>query len=170
MFARTRRLTLRPGWPEDSTALHAAMAHPAVATRLADCPRPYSPADAAALLAAERGAEEAVFLIFAHEGSEPQLVGGLALQPAGAGSATISFWVTPPAWNRGYATEAAAMALEIAASAFRHARVEATYPLDNAASRRVLDKLGFVEVRREAQLSPARGGLVDCAVLERRLG
>ena len=26
MFARTERLTLRPGWPEDADALHAAIA------------------------------------------------------------------------------------------------------------------------------------------------
>ena len=50
MFARTKRLTLRPGWPEDAALLSEAIAHEAVATRLARVPWPYTLDDAAAFL------------------------------------------------------------------------------------------------------------------------
>ncbi len=42
--------------------------------------------------------------------------------------------------------------------------------LDNPASRRVLAKLGFREVRREAHFLLAHGGDVECAVMEREIG
>ena len=46
MFARTKRLTLRPGWPEDAPALSQAIGHECVATRLARVPWPYALGDA----------------------------------------------------------------------------------------------------------------------------
>jgi RimJ/RimL family protein N-acetyltransferase len=165
MFARTKRLTLRPGWPEEAEALHAAIAHEAVAMRLARCPWPYALADAADFLERPRGAEDAAFLIVSHEGETPRIVGGIALERAGQGAATLGYWLTPDAWGRGYATEAAAMMLEIARHAYGVARVEAAHHLDNPASRRVLERLGFAEVRREAQMSLAQGRAVDSAVM-----
>ena len=41
MFARTERLTLRPGWPEDAPARAAAIAHEAIVRKLASAPWPY---------------------------------------------------------------------------------------------------------------------------------
>ena len=60
MFARTKRLTLRPGWPEDARALAQAIGHEAVATKLARVPWPYALGDAEAMarrsrLTARRG-------------------------------------------------------------------------------------------------------------------
>lgn len=54
MFARTKRLTLRPGWPEEAPALRDAIAHEAVAMRLARCPWPYALEDAAGFLSQPR--------------------------------------------------------------------------------------------------------------------
>jgi RimJ/RimL family protein N-acetyltransferase len=166
MFARTKRLTLRPGWPEEAEALRDAIAHEAVVMRLARAPWPYALEHAADFLSRDRGAEEATFLIFAHDDPAPCLVGGIGLEHAGAGKATLGYWLTPSAWGRGYAGEAAAMMLEIARHAFGIARVEATHHLDNPASRRVLEKLGFVEVRRESQMSLAQGRDVESAICE----
>ena len=170
MFARTKRLTLRPGWPEEAEALHDAIAHEAVVMRLARAPWPYALEHAADFLASPRGPEEPRFLIFAHDEAAPRLVGGVALEPRGEGGGTLGYWLTPAAWGRGYATEAAAMTLEIAREAFRYRNVEATHHLDNPASRRVLEKLGFAEVRRDSQMSLAQGKAVDCAVMARALG
>ena len=55
MFARTKRLTLRPGWPEDAPALSQAIGHESVATRLARVPWPYALGDAQSFLAQPRG-------------------------------------------------------------------------------------------------------------------
>ena len=40
MFARTKRLTLRPGWPEDAPALTQAIGHEAVIAKLTRAPWP----------------------------------------------------------------------------------------------------------------------------------
>ena len=46
MFARTPRLLLRPGFPEDAPALAAAIADEAIARNLANVPWPYRMRDA----------------------------------------------------------------------------------------------------------------------------
>lgn len=107
-------------------------------------------------------------MIVAHDGTEPRLVGGIGLE-RDREDATLGYWLTPSAWGRGYATEAAAMMLEIARHALGVRRVEATHHLDDPASRRVLEKLGFAELRRETQASLAQGRAVECAVLGRGL-
>ena len=52
MFARTPRLLLRPGFPEDAPALAAAMSDAAIARNLAVVPWPYTLRDAEAFLSA----------------------------------------------------------------------------------------------------------------------
>ena len=53
MFARTKRLTLRPAWPEDAAALAQAIGHDAVIRMLLRVPHPYRLADAEAFAAVE---------------------------------------------------------------------------------------------------------------------
>jgi RimJ/RimL family protein N-acetyltransferase len=165
MFARTKRLTLRPGWPEEAATLTQAIAHEAVAMKLARLPWPYTIGDAEAFLAVPRGPTEARFFILAHDRRYPQLIGGIGLHAIDHGVAELGYWLTPAAWGRGYATEAARAVVDMARHALPLRRVEASHHLDNPASRRVLEKLGFRELRREQLYSLARGGEVDCAVL-----
>jgi len=54
MFARTPRLLLRPGFPEDAPALAGAIADETIARNLANIPWPYSMRDAEAYLASPR--------------------------------------------------------------------------------------------------------------------
>jgi RimJ/RimL family protein N-acetyltransferase len=165
MFARTKRLTLRPGWPEEAATLTHAIAHEAVAMKLARLPWPYTLDDAEAYLSVPRGPAEARFFILSHDGDYPRLIGGIGLHAIDAGAAELGYWLTPAAWGRGYATEAARAVIDMARHALPLRRVEASHHLDNPASRRVLEKIGFREVRREPLYSLARGGDVDCAVL-----
>ena len=165
MFARTKRLTLRPSWPEDAETLAETIAHEAVATKLARLPWPYTVGDAEAFLAVPRGPADARFFILAHEGAYPRMIGGIGLNVTGRGNAELGYWLTPRAWGQGYATEAGRAVIEMARHALPLRRIEASHHLDNPASRRVLEKLGFVEVRREPLYSLARGHDVDSAVL-----
>ena len=166
MFARTKRLTLRPAWPEDAAALTKAIAHESVAMKLARMPWPYGRAEAESFLALPRGAEDAHFLILSHEHVYPRLVGSMSLRDVGDAH-ELGYWLTPAAWDRGYATEAGRIVLEMARHALPVRRLRASHHLDNPASRRVLTKLGFREVRREAHFSLAHGRDVECAVMER---
>jgi RimJ/RimL family protein N-acetyltransferase len=165
MFARTKRLTLRPSWLEEAETLAETIAHEAVAMKLARLPWPYTVADAEAFLAIPRGPADARFFILAHEGAYPQMIGGIGLHTLGRDIAELGYWLTPAAWGRGYATEAGRAVIEMARHALPLRRIEASHHLDNPASRGVLEKLGFREVRREPLYSLARGGDVECAVL-----
>lgn len=164
MFARTPRLTLRPGWIEDAPALTAAIAHEGVAMKLARLPWPYALFDAETFLNAPVGRGEASCLIFAHDaGPTPRLIGGCGVHRA-EGGYEIGYWLTPDAWGRGYATEAGRAMLGIARYGLGHRALGAHHHLDNPASGRVLRKLGFVPTGRiEPRPSRARGANVASA-------
>ena len=167
MFARTKRLTLRPGWPEDAPALAAAIGHEQVVDKLARAPWPYALDDAESFLAMPRGATTPNFLIFESPAQAPRLIGGIAIDPATDGEAEFGYWLTPDAWGRGYATEAGRQVIEIARHALGLRRLHAGHFIDNPASGRVLTKLGFHFTGRvEPRHSRARGADVPCAVFE----
>lgn len=158
MFARTKRLTLRPPWPEDAPALATAIGHKAVCRNLARVPFPYSLADAQAFIAAPRGPEDAVFVILAHDGG-PRLIGGIGLHAEGQ-DVQLGYWLTPHTWGRGYATEAGRAVVEMAREALPLRRLQAWHFADNAASGRVLAKLGFGATGEcLAKASLGRGGI-----------
>lgn len=171
MFARTPRLTLRPGWPEDAPALARAIGHETVVTRLSRAPWPYARSDAEQFLSPPRGGTVPTFLILAHDGDYPQLIGGIGLTPDEAGGHELGYWLTPDAWGRGYATEAGRAVIAMARHALGFRRLHASHFVDNPASGRVLTKLGFRPTGRiEPRLSRARGGEAPCAFFELDLG
>ena len=57
--------------------------------------------------------------------------------------ATLAYYIHPEMWNKGIATEAGRVILEYAFGRLELNRVGAVCMVENAASRRVLDKLGF---------------------------
>ncbi len=172
MFARTKRLTLRPGWPEDAAAVAQAVAFEEVAFKLSRLPWPYGHEDAVQWLTMERARDNVYCLIFAHEEATPRLVGSIGIHPADddSGGHEIGYWLTPDAWGRGYATEAGQAMLGIARYAMGLKRLVSGHFVDNPASANVLRKLGFRSTGRiEAQYCLARGREVDCVKLERDL-
>jgi RimJ/RimL family protein N-acetyltransferase len=157
MFARTARLLLRPGWAEDAAALAAAIADEMVVRNLATAPWPYSLRDAEAFLAQPRDPALPSLLIFERSGGEPRLIGscGLARRPSGA--VEMGYWIARPYWGRGFATEAGRALIDIART-LQLAQLQAGHFLDNPASGRVLEKLGFEAVGITApRMSCARG-------------
>ena len=168
MFARTPRLTLRPRWPEDAAALTEAVSHESVATNLARLPWPYRRDHAEAWLAAPRPAPDATFVILAHDRAYPRLIGVMSIAPEGDRPA-LGYWLTPAAWGYGYATEAGRAVLGVARHALGLAHLTSSYFIDNPASGRVLEKLGFREVARGSRFCLARGRDVPCVEVERTL-
>lgn len=162
MFARTPRLTLRPGWPEDAPALTRAIAHWDVAKRLARLPWPYTLEHAESWLTAPAAPDDVGLLIYAHEHEVPSLVGGVGLHPRGQ-ELEIGYWLTPAAWGRGYATEAGRAMVGIARHALGRKRLVSGHFVDNPASGKVLTKLGFEQTGLEKRDCLARGEAVDCA-------
>jgi RimJ/RimL family protein N-acetyltransferase len=167
MFARTKRLTLRPGWPEDAAAIAQAIGHEEVVTKLSRVPWPYTEDHARAWLAAPRAKDNVSLLILAHEQATPRLVGGIGLHPAQEGDGIeIGYWLTPDAWGRGYATEAGHAMLGIARYAMGLKRLVSGHFVDNPASGNVLSKLGFRRTGVQPRYCLARARDVDCATLE----
>jgi RimJ/RimL family protein N-acetyltransferase len=142
MFARTPRLLLRPGFPEDAPALARAMSDRAIARNLAVVPWPYTLRDAEAFLASPRDPVLPSFLIFERTDGAPLLAGACGLGRRPSGAVEMGYWIARPFWGRGLATEACVALIEIA-RALGLPSLEASHFIDNPASGRVLDKLGF---------------------------
>jgi RimJ/RimL family protein N-acetyltransferase len=157
MFARTERLLLRPGWAEDAPALARAIGDEMIVRNLAVVPWPYSLRDAEAFLAAPRDPVLPSMLIFERTEGEPVLVGSCGLGRRPSGNVELGYWISRPFWGQGFATEAGLALVEMA-RALGIGRLEASHFLDNPASGRVLEKLGFQSTGMIApRLSCARG-------------
>ena len=166
MFARTKRLTLRPGWPEDAAALAQAIAHEAVVTKISRAPWPYTVEDARDFLTRARRPTEATLLVTIPDGP---IIGCVGIHREGDDH-ELGYWLTPDAWGRGYATEAGRQMIDIARHALGITRLTAGYYIDNPASGRVLAKLGFQPTgRTDPQYCRARGRDVACVKLDRDL-
>jgi RimJ/RimL family protein N-acetyltransferase len=168
MFARTPRLVLRPGWPEDAPALHAAMADEGVVRNLATAPWPYHLKHAEAFLAREQERDAALplFLAFKRTAGRPHLVGGCGIGRREDGRLELGYWIARPFWGLGFATEATRAVMRIA-RATGLSGVTASHFVDNPASGRVMRKIGFRPtgdfIRR---FSAGRGGEGLTAVYE----
>ena len=139
MFARTERLLLRPGWVDDAAALHEAIAHEAVASKLARLPWPYRMEDAQTYLSLPFDRHAPQFLMFARTAGKPRLVGGIGLEVADCG-AELGYWLAPDYWGLGFATEAGRAVVDIARESLRLPRLVASHFIDNPASGHVLRK------------------------------
>jgi len=170
MFARTPRLLLRPGFPEDAPALAAAMSDAAIARNLAVVPWPYGLRDAEAFLASPRDPILPSLLIFERTAGAPQLVGSCGLARRASGAVELGYWIGRSFWGRGFATEACSALIDIARM-LGLPGLEGSYFLDNPASGRVLEKLGFEPTGLVApRMSCARGMEVPARLMRLVLG
>jgi RimJ/RimL family protein N-acetyltransferase len=169
MFARTPRLLLRPGFPEDAPALAAAIADEGLVRNLATAPWPYRMRDAEAFLATPRDPVLPSLLIFERTAGAAQLVGSCGLGRRPSGAVELGYWIARPFWGRGLATEASKALIDIA-RALGLKQLEASHFIDNPASARVLDKLGFESTGMIApRMNCARGQAVPARLMRLRL-
>jgi RimJ/RimL family protein N-acetyltransferase len=169
MFARTPRLLLRPGFPEDAPALTNAIADEAIVMNLAGPPWPFRMRDAEAYLARVRDPILPCLLIFERTIGALQLIGecGLARRPSG--SVELGYWIAKSHWGRGYATEACAAMIDIART-LGLPSLEGSHFIDNPASGRVLQKLGFESLGIVApRMCCARGEEVSAQLMRLEL-
>jgi RimJ/RimL family protein N-acetyltransferase len=128
---------------------------------LENVPHPYPPGAAAAFI--ERvltgATAEQVWVMDATASGGEEFIGLMGLRPAGEGVVRLGYWVGPPFWGAGYASEAAA-ALVAAHREAGGGRVEARIVADNDASAKVLENAGFSETGEGAFYSVVMGGMV----------
>jgi RimJ/RimL family protein N-acetyltransferase len=167
MFVRTERLLLRPGWSQDAPALFEAIGDERIVRNLATAPWPYTLADAESFLATERKPGEPSLLIFRCTEAAPELIGGIGFGRKPAGEIEFGYWLMRRHWGRGYATEAGRAMLATARHSLRLRRLDAGHFLDNPASGRVLEKLGFKPAGRIVPYySAGRGEAAPCRLFE----
>lgn len=142
VFHRSQRLLLRPIWPEDWRDVLGGIADEGVVRNLAKAPWPYREKDARDFTALPIEPHYPRFLIT--RARDAALIGciGIDRTTAFEDGAELGYWIARQHWGQGYATEAGRAVLEIAAT-LGYARVMAMHFLDNPASGRVLEKLGF---------------------------
>jgi len=170
MFARTPRLLLRPGFPEDAPALANAISDEAIVRNLAAVPWPYSMRDAEAFLAKPRDPVLPSLLIFERGLAAPQLVGACGLGRRPSGSVEMGYWIARAFWGRGYATEACVALVDIART-LGLSSLEGSHFIDNPASGRVLEKLGFQALGIVApRMCCARGEEIPARLMRLELG
>lgn len=109
-------------------------------------PHPYEPGMAelwiAGLQQLRVEGRAACFGICVHQGRE--LIGCIGLEILREhGRAELGYWIGKPFWGRGYATEASAAMIEYAFDMLHLHRVYASHFATNAASGRVLEKIGM---------------------------
>src|SRR6476469_601865 len=114
MFARTPRLLLRPGFPEDAPALAGAIADQTIVRNLSVVPWPYSLRDAEAFLASPRDPVLPSLLIFERTAREPRLIGSCGLGRRASGAVEMGYWIARLHWGRGFATEACTALVDMA--------------------------------------------------------
>jgi len=158
MMIRTRRLLLRPTFPEDARELHAAMNEQALVRMLARAPWPYLPEHAAAFCAQPLDPLAMRFVIALPGERGAPIIGMVGIDERVGEALSLGYWIAQGRRRQGFASEAVHAALD-AAAMLGHRRVTASHWLDNPASGKVLAACGFAET---GEVRPAhclgRGG------------
>lgn len=142
----TERLLLRDYTLADAPALHHLVGAREIALNTLRIPHPYPEGEAERWISTHDALREKGELPFAItlRGSG-ELVGTVGLHHSREGhdSAELGYWIGVPYWGRGYATEAAAAAVKFGFEELKLNRIFASYFTRNAASGRVLQKIGM---------------------------
>ena len=91
---------------------------------------------------------------------DERVVGMVYLDAIADGEANLGYWLGRDAWGLGYAGEAARAAITLGFDRLGLHRLRAGHAEDNAASGRLLSKLGFVPLDIVERPSRPRGGTV----------
>jgi RimJ/RimL family protein N-acetyltransferase len=101
-------------------------------------------------------------LVIAPRDGKPEVAGAISLVGRGSDRLTLGYALSPEAWGRGYASEAVRAMADTAFTLTCCVEINVEVRVENPASRRVLEKNGFVHVSTGLLGAPARGGLVTC--------
>jgi ribosomal-protein-alanine N-acetyltransferase len=151
----TERLLLRPLRSTDAEEFARLSGEWAVASMTSDIPYPFSPLQARGWLKPIRG--EARFAIE----QEGCLIGGVGYYRRPSGAAELGFWLGRAWWGHGYATEASRAVVRYGLTNPRLPGYSSAHFVDNPASARVLQKLGFQPTGRALIACAARGHDVE---------
>ncbi len=135
----TGRLVLRAPRRDDVKAIVTLAGDRRVAENTARIPHPYGTADAEQFVTAVNKRDgEACFVMTLGD----TLIGGCEVDPRND-DVELGCWLGVPYWGRGFATEAVRAVIDYAFGDLQHETLQAGARVNNAASRRVLEKCAF---------------------------
>lgn len=159
----TARLQLRPLTEADADRIALLGGVWEVASMTGRIPYPYS--RAGALQWMQGLAEGEVVFGIAHDG---HLIGICGYSPSTKGAVEIGYWLGKAWWGQGFATEAARGLMDYAFAQPGVRRITCGHFVDNPASKRVIEKLGFRPVGSEPHWCEARHANVEALRYDQR--
>jgi len=161
----TKRLWLR--WPRvaDAPAIQRYSSRWEVASMTARIPHPYPEGEAERFIFVAREANALgrdLILAIQPIGGNREAIGMISLESRLQDRLTLGYALAPEAWGKGLATQAAAAIVEAGFTLTGTIEILASVRIENASSRRVLEKCGFQHLGTAMQGAPARGVMVRC--------
>ena len=158
----SEQLVLRAPALDDVDDLAHLANNAKVATMVSRMPHPYTVADATAFVrrAANGGIGKAVYAITKADNGHFLGCCGIEQDEKDPARAEIGYWLGEPYWNKGYATEAAQVLIDMAFRSGEIEMIDARCRAINVASRRVIQKCGFQFQGNGMTPSLAMGGSV----------
>jgi [ribosomal protein S5]-alanine N-acetyltransferase len=163
------RCTVRPFIAADATSVASVANDRRIWLELRDLfPHPYSFADAEAYIGRVASIDPPHALAIVVDGNTVGSVGLEFMGDVNRRSAEIGYWLGTPYWGRGIATEALSLVTDWAFDAHRLLRIFAQPFASNLASRRVLEKAGYL-LEGTMRCSAVKDGVVRDQCIYARL-
>lgn len=159
----SQRLTYRQLVAADANRIAALAGDWDIARMTSRIPHPYSLIDADLWIASLESDEFVRGIEL-----DGELIGAVGYIETGEGEAEIGYWIGKSWWGRGYATEAARTLVAYCFSTGGFRRLTCGHFVDNPASARVIQKLGFRRAGKGSQWCEARQSQVEIMKYARR--
>ena len=157
----SQRLVLRAPHEEDIDALAHLANNANIATMVSRMPHPNTARDAADFVRRTNSGEIGKCVYAITRGDNGAFLGCCGLEPQeDERTVEIGYWLGEPHWNKGYATEAAHVLIDMAFRTRDIDHIDARCRVTNVASRRVIQKCGFQFQSSGMIGSLALGGMV----------
>lgn len=166
----TERFDLRPLRTSDKGLIEHYSADVRLARMTANIPHPLPPGavDAYVTRVTAPVRNEDVWAMDATKDGGPELMGVIGLERMDRNQVEVDYWVAPPFWNTGVASDAVRALVE--ANPTGSETMFASVFQDNPASARVLVNCGFEYIGDAEAFSVARGATVPTWTYLKRMG
>ncbi|MFA8385463.1 MAG: GNAT family N-acetyltransferase [Pelagibaca sp.] len=164
------RFRLRPVQLSDVGLIDHYASDKRVATMTTSIPHPFPPGAAQAFVdrSLSPSREDDVWVIDGTAGGGSEVMGVIALARMDRNQSEVGYWVAPPFWNTGLASEA--VEALVTANPLGNETMFASVFQDNPASARVLTHCGFEYIGDAESFSVARNTTVKTWTYLKRMG
>lgn len=165
----TERFDLRPLRRSDMGLIEHYASDERVARMTTSIPHPLPPGATEAFVARSMAEErdEDVWAVDATKDGGPEVTGLISLERMDRNQSEVGYWIAPPFWNTGHASEA--LQALVTANPLENATMFASVFQDNPASARVLIHCGFEYLGDAESFSVARNAAVPTWTYSRKL-